>query len=279
MADKQKKIAFLFGLTMLLLVAACMPLGVPLVLERSPIIRSDAGSYAVRQGDTLYSISWRLGVDFRDLASLNQLEAPYNIYKGQVLRTVFAAKNASMSPLPERSVAENSRPKDTKVAKSQYAKKKRSGEDKKSMQQISAASGRTARVERAPKKSEPGKFDTWSWPVKVPPASRFGSGNKGLDFNVEKKQPIVSAGQGTVVYAGNGIAGFERLIIVKHSESLLSAYSFNGRIITKEQRNVTVNDILGEILPISTKKEVFHFELRRNGQPVNPEQVLPKKVS
>ena len=112
MVDKQKKIASLFGVTMLLMVAACMPLGVPLVLERSPIIRGDAGSYAVRQGDTLYSISWRLGVDFRELASLNQLEAPYNIYKGQVLRTVFAAKNTSMSPLPERSLAENSRPKD-----------------------------------------------------------------------------------------------------------------------------------------------------------------------
>ena len=279
MVDKQKKIAFLFGVTMLLLVAACMPLGVPLVLERSPIIRSDAGSYAVRQGDTLYSISWRLGVDFRELASLNQLEAPYNIYKGQVLRTVFEEKNASMSQLPERSVAENSRPKDAKATKSQYSKKKRSGEDKKSIQRTSAAAGRTARVERAPKKSEPGKFDTWSWPVKLPPASRFGPGNKGLDFNIEKKQQIVSAGQGTVVYAGNGIAGFERLIIIKHSESLLSAYSFNGRIITREQRNVTVNDILGEILPISTKREVFHFELRRNGQPVNPEQVLPKKVS
>ena len=279
MVDKQKKIAFSFSLTMLLLLAACMPLGVPLVLERSPIIRSDAGSYAVRQGDTLYSISWRLGVDFRELASLNQLEAPYNIYKGQVLRTVFEEKNASTSSLPQRSVAENSRPKAAKATKSQYSKKKGSGEDKKSMQQTSAASGRTARVEGAPQKSEPGKFDTWSWPVKLPPASRFGPGNKGLDFNIEKKQQIVSAGQGTVVYAGNGIAGFERLIIVKHSESLLSAYSFNGRIITREQRNVTVNDILGEILPISKKKEVFHFELRRNGQPVNPEQVLPKKVS
>ena len=279
MVDKQKKIAFLFGLTMLFLVAACMPLGVPLILERSPIIRSDAGSYAVRQGDTLYSISWRLGVDFRELASLNKLEAPYNIYKGQVLRTVFVAKNANMSPLPKTSVAKNSRPKDAKVTKSQHSKKNRSGEDKKSIQQTLATSGRTARVESAPKKSEQGKFDTWSWPVKLTPASRFGRGNKGLDFNIEKKQQIVSAGQGTVVYAGNGIAGFERLIIVKHSESLLSAYSFNGRIITREQRNVTVNDILGEILPISTKREVFHFELRRNGQPVNPEQVLPKKVS
>jgi lipoprotein NlpD len=277
--DKQKKIALLFGLKMLLLVAACMPLGVPLVLERSPIIQSDAGSYAVRQGDTLYSISWRLGVDFRELASLNQLEAPYNIYKGQVLRTVFAAKNASMSLLPERSVAKNSRPKDVLVTKPQHSKKNRSGEDKKSTPQTLAAPGRTARGTIAPKKSEQGKFDTWSWPVKLPPTSRFGSGNKGLDFNIKKKQQIVSAGKGTVVYAGNGIAGFERLIIVKHSESLLSAYSFNGRIITREQRNVTVNDILGEILPISTKREVFHFELRRNGQPVNPEQVLPKKVS
>ncbi len=279
MVDKQKKIAFLFGLTMLFLVAACMPLGVPLVLERSPIIRSDAGSYAVRQGDTLYSISWRLGVDFRELASANKMEAPYNIYKGQLLRTVVAKKNASMSPVPERSIAENSRPKDVNVTKLQHAKKNRSGEDKKSMQQTLAASERTARVARASKKSEPGKSDKWSWPVKLPPASRFGPGNKGLDFNIEKKQQIVSAGQGTVVYAGNGIAGFERLIIVKHSESLLSAYSFNGRIITREQRNVGVNDLLGEILPISTKRDVFHFELRRNGQPVNPEQVLPKKVS
>ena len=171
----------------------------------------------------MYSISWRLGVDFRELASLNKLEAPYNIYKGQVLRTDYAAKNASMSPLRGRSVVEKSRPKDAKATKSQYSKKKRSGEDKKSMQQTSAASGRTASGTRASKESEPGKFDTWSWPVKLSPASRFGPGNKGLDFNVEKKQQIVSAGQGTVVYAGKGIAGFERLIIVKHSESLLSA--------------------------------------------------------
>ena len=279
MVDKQKKIAFLFGLTMLLLVAACMPLGVPLVLERSPIIQSTVGSYSVRQGDTLYSISWRLGVDFRELASLNKLEPPYNIYKGQVLSTVFPTTNSRTSLLPQRSVAENSRPKGAEVTKSQHPKKNKSGKDKKSTQKASASLGSTARIARAPKKSEQGKFDTWSWPVKLTPASRFGRGNKGLDFNIEKKQQIVSAGQGTVVYAGNGIAGFERLIIVKHSESLLSAYSFNGRIITREQRNVTVNDILGEILPISTKNEVFHFELRRNGQPVNPEQVLPKKVS
>ena len=146
MVDKQKKIAFLFGLTMPLMLAACMPLGVPLVLERSPIIRSEAGSYAV-QGDTLYSISWRLGVDENSL--LKPTGGPHNIYKGQVLR-LFCGKERGMSPSPERSVAENSQPKDAKATKSQYSKKKRSGEYKKSMQQTSAASGRT-RVGRAPK--------------------------------------------------------------------------------------------------------------------------------
>lgn len=279
MVYKQKKIISLFGLIMPFMIGACMPLGVPLVLERSPIIQSVAGSYSVREGDTLYSISWRLGVDFRELASLNKLEAPYNIYVGQALRTVFPAINSSTSPLPERSVAENSRPKGAKVTKAQHSKKNRSSEDKKSMQKALTPSERTARVARAPKKSEQGNLDTWTWPVKLPPTLGFGSGNKGLDFNINKKQQIVSAGRGTVVYAGNGIAGFERLIIVKHSESLLSAYSFNGRIIAREQKDVKGNDTLGEVLPISSSREVFHFELRRNGQPVNPEQVLPKKLS
>ena len=81
---------------------------------------------------------------------------------------------------------------------------------------------------------------------------------------------------GEVVYAGNGIAGFERLVIVKHTTDLLSAYSFNGKIRVAEQQRVAGGAIIADILPRPGVGQKLHFEVRRKGQPINPATLLPK---
>ena len=83
-----------------------------------------------------------------------------------------------------------------------------------------------------------------------------------------------SASTGEVVYAGNGIAGYERLVIVKHSGNLLSAYSFNGRILVSEQQQVRTGQSLAELRPRNGNRQKVHFELRRNGEPINPKALI-----
>ena len=85
-----------------------------------------------------------------------------------------------------------------------------------------------------------------------------------------------STRSGEVVYAGNGIAGFERLVIVKHTTDLLSAYSFNGKVQVAEQQRVRGGAVIAEILPRPGVGQKLHFEVRRKGQPINPATVLPK---
>ena len=80
---------------------------------------------------------------------------------------------------------------------------------------------------------------------------------------------------GEVVYAGNGIAGFERLVIVKHSSELLSAYSFNGKMLVAEQQQVDGGVVIAEILPRPGVGQTLHFELRRKGLPINPQTLIP----
>ena len=110
-----------------------------------------------------------------------------------------------------------------------------------------------------------------------PPTAKFSATRKGLDFAINKnvKNLAVKATQGgKVVYAGNGIGGYERLIIVKHSESLLSAYSFDGRVTVQEQIQVKAGEKIADIRYTGRKQQVMHFELRQRGQPVDPTRWL-----
>ncbi|MBP74492.1 MAG: peptidase M23, partial [Gammaproteobacteria bacterium] len=104
----------------------------------------------------------------------------------------------------------------------------------------------------------------------------FGSNNKGLDYAITARSRVRSTRSGEVVYAGNGIAGFERLVIVKHTTDLLSAYSFNGKIRVAEQQRISGGVIIAEILPRPGVGQKLHFEVRRKGQPINPAMLLPK---
>jgi lipoprotein NlpD len=203
--------------------------------KRSP----PATSYLVRRGDTLYSIAYRFDLDPRGFARANAIAPPYTIYPGQSLELVTARRN-NPAPSTSRSASPPSVP---------------------------PPSVRRPSVTRTGTKG-------WVWPLSVAPSTEFGTAGKGMDFNIATAQSLKCVSAGQVVYAGGGIGGFARLIIVRHTDSLLSAYSFNGEAQVEEQQVVNAGDTLADIAPRGRLQEKLHFEIRKNGEPVNPRSVI-----
>ena len=129
-------------------------------------------------------------------------------------------------------------------------------------------------VSKKPAKSNKRAPLVWVRPIKQAPSVGFGNGSKGWDYQIQSKIRMRSASGGNVVYAGNGIAGYERLVIVKHTGNLLSAYSFNGRILVSEQQTVRTGQSLAELVSRNNNNQKVHFELRRDGKPINPKSLI-----
>lgn len=253
----KSSIGFLRGATvgLLFLLTGCLHPGKPLIAERSPVNTPAPGvsgdpprrSYLVRKGDTLYSIAWRFQLDYQGLARANGIRAPYKIVPNQTLSLV-----SQLAP-GQRVRATDTRSTDHNPAKTSIPKPK----------QAEVISAMTRE---------------WVWPLSRPPHSEFGPANKGLDFrlgdNASSREIVRAANGGEVVYAGNGIGGYERLVIVKHSANLLSAYSFDGRLRVNEKQSIKAGAELADIRNRGRNKQSLHFELRKDGQPINPRQFL-----
>ena len=270
----------------LLCLAACVPLGTPVVSERAPARTITGDVFLVRKGDTLYSIAWRAGKDYKQLAQLNGISAPFVIYPGQRLRLVAPpkTKKASKAPpsppvaAPRRTVRiSDSVAKSAATAPSPPAPAKvmpkGQGQSKPKAQPKRSASGIKSAAKKAAAPSKRAAL-VWVRPIKQNPSVNFGNGSKGWDYQVNGKVRMRTASGGQVVYAGNGIAGYERLVIVKHSGNLLSAYSFNGRILVNEQQTVRTGQSLAELAPRNGTMQKVHFELRRDGTPINPKSLI-----
>jgi lipoprotein NlpD len=113
----------------------------------------------------------------------------------------------------------------------------------------------------------------WRWPVADRPVREFGKGNKGLDFDLRTGTLVSAAADGEVVYAGAGLGGYESLTIIRHVNGFLSAYSLNGPIQHKEGDKVGRGDKVAEIVA-SGRLTRFHFEIRKDGDPVSPRLLL-----
>ncbi|TBU94770.1 peptigoglycan-binding protein LysM [Pseudomonas dryadis] len=234
------------------------------VAQRQPVT---SGQYRVQRGDTLYSIAFRYGWDWKALAARNGIAAPYIIRVGQVIR--FDGQPASSAPVIASApvVSTPSQP----------------------SAPVQAPPARAPSQPATPVPSTPATTPVqpvqrsasgWAWPANGAIIGRFssnGSLNKGIDIAGELGQPVLAASDGSVVYAGSGLRGYGELVIIKHSDTYVSAYGHNRRLLVQEGQQVKVGQRIAEMGSTGTDRVKLHFEIRRQGKPVDPLQYLPRR--
>lgn len=228
--------------------------------ERGIRSETNPGFHRVRQGESLYSIAWKYGLDYPDLATWNNIRSPYTIYVGQKLRT-RPARTASAAAPASRTHALRLPAKPVKT----------------SPVQASALPQSPATGPRMRPQQENTRLH-WRWPAEGRLVRRFeldGSGKKGIAIAGRQDSPVVAAAGGRVVYRGSGLVGYGRLIIVKHNNNYLSAYGHNQELLVNEGDQVRAGQVIARMGSSGTKQVMLHFEIRRNGKPVDPLQLLP----
>ncbi|HSS64921.1 MAG TPA: peptidoglycan DD-metalloendopeptidase family protein [Gammaproteobacteria bacterium] len=233
-------------------------------------------THRVGAGDTLYSIAWAYGVDYRDLAAHNGIDEPFTIYPGQRLHIGLDTKRrtsirSSQGPgAPTRSLS--AEPEQNTSASSPVPVKPPPPAESSATKESAATSNRgKAAATRG------NKIKQWVWPAKGQIVTDFASsGRKGVDIAGKLGQPVLAAADGRVVYAGGGLRGYGELIIVKHNKRYLSAYAHNNRILVKEGDEVKIGQRIAEMGSTGTEGVRLHFEIRRDGKPVNPVRYLPR---
>jgi len=233
------------------------------------------GRHVVRQGETLYGIAWTYGRDYQELGRANGMAPPWTIRAGQVLR--LDVRGAAQSGSGSRATAKTSRPTANTSARSSRAKPAIRTQ----------ANTRKPAVTRKPDTSAPlaSRSQTvasipWRWPhsgTVIAGYSASGKVNKGIDIAGKAGDAVRAAADGSVVYAGNGLLGYGNLIIVNHNERYLSAYAHNRKIRVSEGEKVKAGQVIAELGSSGTERPKLHFEIRKNGNPVDPAHYLPPR--
>lgn len=254
----------------------------------APASTPSTSAHRVVKGDTLYGIAFRNGLDFRDLAQWNRIDPPYTIYIGQSLRLtppgVVAASNAATRPAaatqpPSRTTA--ARPATTTPGPATTPATAPTTASAAPTVPATAASAGAVTTAPAPAAQRPDLPPSGSvsfrWPLQGPLLQRFIPGDKsraGIDIGAAAGSEVRAAADGEVVYSGNGLMLYGELIIIKHSNSLLSAYARNGKRLVEEGARVKAGQAIAQI---GSARPSLHFEIRRDGKPVNPLDYLPPR--
>lgn len=239
---------------MLFSLLACSSQGPAPVSDRYQSPEYAPDSHRVARGDTLFSIAFRYGTTVEKLAAINGIAAPYTIYIDQRLKLKGAPQRVASKP----------------------ARK-------------STASPPVAKVP-TPKVSKPNKTSAstvvhrdshWYWPLKLQGkiSARFKAGsasNKGIDLVAPRGTPVLASRAGTVVYAGASLPGYGNLLIIKHDAQFLSAYAHNDKLLVKEGQSVVAKQHIANLGSTSSPSPKLHFEIRRDGKPIDPMGLLQK---
>jgi lipoprotein NlpD len=244
----------------------------PRIDEQSQSLRQpEQPTRTVVPGDTLYSIAWESGQDYRELAKWNRISPPYTIKPGQALRVMPPTEQTQtpVKPSATSKAADTANTKSTSTSKSGkvIASANKPKVNNKSKTVVpSSATGKTL-------------AGSWAWPADGQLLKRYSdSGSaKGLDIGGQRGQPIRAAAAGRIVYQGSGLRGYGQLIIIKHSEEFLSAYAHNDRIYVKEGDVVKRGQKIADMGNTGTDRVKLHFEIRRQGVPTDPLKFLPKR--
>jgi lipoprotein NlpD len=229
--------------------------------------------HLVQPGDTLYSIAWRQNLSYHQLAAWNGIRPPdYQIFPGQRLRLKPPARrhNAPTVRKPQPRVAPTVQPPATTRVKPATPPPR--------------VRQQPVVVTSKPKQPDPTAKAlklAWDWPTKGRVVQTFSSGDdtrKGIWIDGRIGQAVSAAEAGKVVYAGNGLVGYGNLIIIKHDRTYLSAYGYNSKLLVREGDVVKKGDVVAHMgAPNIGGQPVLHFEIRRQGKPVNPLALLPRK--
>jgi lipoprotein NlpD len=213
----------LIGLFIAISLASC-------AMETSiePIPKS--GKHRVVKGETIYSIAWRYGIDYRKLAKRNGLTRPYHLHKGQII--YFRGKSQTLGTITHK----------------------------------------TEMPDREPTAS----VTAWRWPAQGVVRGVYSAANKGVNIAGYLGQSIYAAAPGKVVYCGHGLRGYGNLIIIKHNSTFLTAYAYANAIFVTNGEWVRAGQKIAEMGETNAHRVILHFEIRRDGEPVNPLYYLPK---
>jgi lipoprotein NlpD len=252
--------------------------------------KADArGSYTVRKGDTLLKIALDFGQNYRDIVAWNNLADPDDIKVGQVLRVTPPDRNggnnglAGTNPItmpgvdkpaaPPKKIAPRGDKKPYTEGSLADAKDDNPGVNPKAVERPSGALTAGSMVTA----NDDEKL-TWMWPSNGRIIATFDDGkSKGIDIAGRLGQQVMAASPGKVMYAGSGIRGYGNLVIVKHSNTLLSAYAHNRAILVKEGESVAKGQAIAEMGDSDADTVKLHFEIRLLGKPVDPSKYLPSR--
>lgn len=259
-------------LVLLTLLSGCSGHGRAPVEDRSgrPGTPSQSGAYTVQRGDTLYSIAFRYGLDYRRVAAANGIAAPYTIYPGQRLYLREADTTVAVS---SQSSARGATPQPAPASPAPAApvRPPPAVVTKPSSPAATTPPVETKRVTSAP-------VSQWRWPSDGKVIRGYSSTvHKGIDIGGKRGDPVVAVAAGHVVYAGTGIVGLGELLIIKHNDVYLSAYGHNDRLLVSEGDNVAAGQRIAEKGSSGTDGVRLHFEIRRAGKPIDPLGVLPRR--
>lgn len=256
-----------------------------------------AGYYVVKPGDTLNGISRQTGVAVRDLIIWNGLTSPNQLTVGQEMR-VAPPEGAQARPVAPsdgvdvRPVSPSGEPTaapgGVPLKDSPRGGKVPYSDQAWSQAQAAAGAAPTAAPTPAPAPTEappesrppapPAAPGDWLWPAEGKVISNFAEGNgKGIDIAGKLGDPVIASAAGKVVYAGSGLRGYGKLVIIKHDDSFLSAYAHNQQLLVKEGQAVSRGQQIADLGNTDADRPKLHFEIRRQGKPVDPLKYLPSR--
>ena len=240
------------------------------MLQRGP-------NYIVQPGDTLYAVAFRLGMDYRTLAEINNIGPPYVIRVSQSLKTIDTGSEAlgeaaddTASVTPEQSVAVQpdrleSPPRQTPATPASASQQSEAGPPSHTLSTAKSATPN-------------GPVDRWVWPAAGDVSRPFSDErHKGIDLDGQRGAPVMATAPGVVVYAGTGVTGYGALLIVKHNDTYLSAYGHNDELLAVEGEQVKAGQVIARMGSTDADSVKLHFEIRRDGRPVNPTGLLPSR--
>ena len=238
------------------------------------------GYYTIKPGDTLIRIGLENGQNWKDLVKWNNLENPNIIEVGQVLRVIAPGLDPNAATARGVTTARvETRPLDAKGPAASA-----SGAASNAVVMAAAPVAATAPATSTTNTPAPAAArDTdddvnWAWPASGAVTAPFDEGKaKGLSIGGKAGDPVLAAADGRVVYAGSGLRGYGNLIILKHNNTYLTAYAHNQALLVKEDQAVRRGQKIAEMGSSDAEAVKLHFEIRKQGKPVDPARLLPPR--